>query len=248
MTRPTSHEGPPALTDLMVRYLAQRSDAAAAAVEPSYWEVEPYELATGYRTDPRTAWRAATCLMPAASALTPPPEWANLVQHTVPLWAIPCAWGQFPQRLQQLQPLLVPQPLHQLLLSTEPPALPGFPTLRHWIAQHRVANPVAAACARLLHDWAIAERLLPRDEPNEHAALLWLRGQYHQAVTLWDQTPERPHILFNRGMARLFLDQPAPALPLLRQAAALWGADHPWQPLAQLYAAIAQLRLAATAP
>jgi hypothetical protein len=228
----------------MVRFLAHRSDAASAAVEPSCWEVEPYELATGYRIDPRTAWQAATCLLPHSTALTPPPEWATLVQHSTPLWAIPCAWGLFPQRLQQLPPLLAPQPLQRLLPSAEPPALPGFVTLRHWIAQQPAPAPLAAACARLLHDWDAAEQLLPTDEPNEHAALLWLRGQHLHALTLWDQTAERPHILFNRGMARLFLDQPTQALPLLRQAAALWGADHPWQPLAQLYAAIAQLRLA----
>ncbi|MBA2224977.1 hypothetical protein [Thermogemmata fonticola] len=245
MTRPASHDGPPALTDLMVRFLAQRSDAASAAVELNGWEVEPYELATGYRIDPRAAWQAATCLLPAAPDLAPPPEWPALVQLPVALWAIPCAWGLFPQRLQQLPPLLAAAPLQRLLPASEPPALPGFAALRRWIAQHAAPAPLPAACARLLHDWTAAEQLLPPGEGNELAALHWLRGQHQRALELWDQIPERPHILFNRGMARLFFDQPREALPFLRQAAALWGPDHPWQPLAQLYAAVAQLRLAA---
>lgn len=244
MTRPAWHDGPPALADLMVRFLAQRSDAVSTAVEPSYWEVEPYELATGYRIDPRVAWQAATCLFPAVAELTPPPEWPALVQLPGSLWAIPCAGGLFPQRLQQLQPLLAAAPLQRLLPSAEPPPLPGFAALRRWIAQHRAPALVPAVCARLLHDWTTAEQLLPPGEANELAALLWLRGQPQHALALWDQAPERPPILFNRGMARLFLDQPREALAPLRQAAALWGEDHPWQPLALLYATIAQLRLA----
>ena len=52
--------GQPSLEDLMVRFLAARSDAAAAAVEPSEGEVEPHEVAAGFRVDPRAAWTDAT--------------------------------------------------------------------------------------------------------------------------------------------------------------------------------------------
>lgn len=245
MTRPQPIYGPPTLTELLTRYLAQRSDAAStAAVESNSLEVEPYESASGFRTDPRTAWQAATFLLPAASQLHPlPPEWPQLVHWPATLAAIPCALGEFPQRLRQLQPLLQPAPLSRLLPSTDAPPLPGFAHLRAWIQQHPAPNPLAAALARLLHDWDDAERLLPAGELNERAALLWSRGYAHDALHLWNQADERPHTLFNRALARLFLDQPRDALPLFQQAAALWGADHPWHPLASLYAAIAEIRL-----
>jgi hypothetical protein len=244
MTKPQPAYGPPPLTELLTRYLAQRSDAASAAVESSGPEVEPYETASGFRTDPRTAWQAATCLLPADQRAAPlPPEWAQLVQWPAPIFAVPCVLGEFPQRLRQLQPLLQPTPLARLLPLTDAPPLPGFHQLRAWIQQQTMPHPIAAALARMLHDWPAAERLLLTDDTNERAAWLWARGRPHDALQLWEHTSERPHILFNRGLARLFLDQPAAALPLLRQAAVLWGTDHPWQPLASLYAAVAEIRL-----
>ncbi|MCS7020867.1 MAG: hypothetical protein NZ703_07965 [Gemmataceae bacterium] len=244
MTQPQSVSGPPDVTDLLLRYLVQRSDAAMAAVEWSGPEVEPYETATGFRIDPRTAWQAATAVLPAGATPAPPPEWAGLVQFSAPQWAIPCAVGEFPQRLRHLQPLLQPAPLTRLIPTPDTPALPGFERLRQWIGQQSAPHLLGAALARLLHDWSDAQRLLPADEANEQATLLWARGQPHDALRLWDAIPERPHVLFNRGLARLFLDQPQAALPLFRQAAALWGERHPWQPLAALYAAIAEIRMA----
>src|SRR6476469_1522164 len=61
MARTTANPfGQPSLEDLMVRFLAARSDAASAAVEPSEGEVEPHEVAAGFRVDPRAAWTDAT--------------------------------------------------------------------------------------------------------------------------------------------------------------------------------------------
>jgi hypothetical protein len=61
MTQYSTHSfGQPSLTDLMVRFLATRSDAASgAAVEPAEGEVEPYEVAAGFRVDPRATWTDA---------------------------------------------------------------------------------------------------------------------------------------------------------------------------------------------
>ncbi len=61
MARNTANPfGQPTLEDLMVRFLASRSDAAAAAVETGEGEVEPHEVAAGFRVDPRAAWTDAT--------------------------------------------------------------------------------------------------------------------------------------------------------------------------------------------
>jgi hypothetical protein len=57
---PNNPFGQPTLEDLMVRFLASRSDAAAAAVESGEGEVEPHEVAAGFRVDPRAAWTDAT--------------------------------------------------------------------------------------------------------------------------------------------------------------------------------------------
>src|SRR3954454_17990871 len=106
MTRNTTNPcGQPSLEDLMVRFLASRSDAAAAAVEPGEGEVEPHEVAAGFRVDPRAAWTDATTNIPAAPVQLPP-EWATLVNQPAAAFAVPMAVGNFPQRVRDLQPLL----------------------------------------------------------------------------------------------------------------------------------------------
>ena len=63
---PPNPFGQPTLEDLMVRFLASRSDAACgSAVEPAGGEVEPHEVAAGFRVDPRAAWTDATDVLPA---------------------------------------------------------------------------------------------------------------------------------------------------------------------------------------
>ena len=53
MTRPSTSNvsAQPTIDSLMVRFLATRSDAAAAAVEHYESEVEPHEVAAGFRVD-----------------------------------------------------------------------------------------------------------------------------------------------------------------------------------------------------
>src|SRR5262245_62904707 len=103
MTRPTASNpfAQPTLEDLMVRFLANRSDAAAAAVETGESEVEPHEVAAGFRVDPRAAWLDATAaLLTGGNAPTPvvqpPTEWASLVAQPAPAFAVPMAAGHFP--------------------------------------------------------------------------------------------------------------------------------------------------------
>ena len=96
----------PTLTDLMVRFLATRSDAATmAAVEPASGDVEPYEVAAGFRVDPRAAWTDANAAISLAAASIPS-EWASLVNQPSASFAVAMAAGNFPQRVKDLHPLL----------------------------------------------------------------------------------------------------------------------------------------------
>ena len=84
MTRDNSSNpnGQPTLTDLMVRFLATRSDAATmAAVEPASGDVEPHEVAAGFRVDPRAAWTDAVAAIHAAVSI--PSEWSSLVNQPI---------------------------------------------------------------------------------------------------------------------------------------------------------------------
>src|SRR4051794_25266112 len=98
----------PSLEDLMVRFLGSRSDAACgSAVEPAGGEVEPHEVAAGFRVDPRAAWTDATDALPARPESSKlPTEWASLVGQPAAAFAVAHAAGNFPQRVKDLQPLL----------------------------------------------------------------------------------------------------------------------------------------------
>src|SRR5436305_497961 len=105
MTRNTANaSAQPTLEDLMVRFLASRSDAAAAAVEPGEGEVEPHEVAAGFRVDPRAAWTDATALIspggqaPGSPAVPLPNDWTTIVNQPAPAFAVAMAAGNFPQR------------------------------------------------------------------------------------------------------------------------------------------------------
>src|SRR5438874_13265703 len=100
MTRPNSNPtAQPTIEALMVRFLASRSDAAAAAVEPGEGEVEPHEVAAGFRVDPRAAWTDAIAPLnpgsqtPGSPAVPLPNDWATLVNQPAPALAVSMAAG-----------------------------------------------------------------------------------------------------------------------------------------------------------
>ena len=109
MNRPTASNSSaqPTIDALMVRFLATRSDAAASAVETGESEVEPHEVAAGFRVDPRAAWLDATALITTGGNAPPPAvqlptEWAVLVAQPAAAFAVPMAAGHFPQRVKDL--------------------------------------------------------------------------------------------------------------------------------------------------
>ena len=248
MTRNTANPfGQPSLEDLMVRFLATRSDAAAAAVEPSEGEVEPHEVAAGFRVDPRAAWTDAIVLnaganTPGSPVVPLPPDWASLVNQPGSAFAVAMAAGNFPQRVRDLQPLLTKFNPAELRPSPSQEPVPGLSGLRDWIKKNAAAQPIlAAGIARLIGDFDTAAGLLPKDAANERAALLWHRGSCSEALAAWKAMPDSPEVLFNRGMALLFLGQIAEAKPALTKAIAAIPETSGWNALARLYLAVAEI-------
>lgn len=250
MTRSTATNpsAQPTIESLMVRFLANRSDAATAAVETGESEVEPHEVAHGFRVNPRAAWLDATAqLTTGGNAPSPadplPNEWAALVAQPAAAFAVPMAAGHFPQRVKDLQPLLTKFDPAELRPSGAQDGLPGFSALRGWIAKNGAAKPaVAAGIARTLGDFATADALLSASgSANDRAATLWARGQCADAQAAWDAAPDAPAVLFNRGMARLFLGQIADAKPMLQKAVDAIPEASGWNALAKLYLAVAEI-------
>ena len=248
MTRPNNNTpSQPTLEDLMVRFFATRSDAASAAVELGESEVEPYEVAAGFRVDSRAAWLDATATHTtggnAPPPAVPPTEWAALVAQPAAAFAVPMAAGHFPQRVKDLQPLLAKFNPAELRPSGSQTPTPGLVGLRTWIAKNGSAHPtVAAGIARTLGDFDTAEKLLAgTNTDNERAALLWQRGRCDEALAHWDAATESPAVLFNRGMARLFLGRAVEARASLQKAVDVIPDAIGWHALARLYLAVAEI-------
>jgi hypothetical protein len=246
--------GQPSLEDLMVRFLASRSDASAGAVEHVEGDVEPHEVAAGFRVDPRAAWTDANDALTAArpdqakgSALSPlPTEWATLVAQPSAAFAVAMAAGNFPQRVKDLQPLLSRFDPAELRPSGSQPATPGFAGLRGWAAKQAKTNPLmAAGIARALGDFDLAAERLAAEAgaecENEQAALLWHRGECAVALDAWNALAETPAVLFNRGMAFLFLGKLPEARVALAKAVGVLPEHHGWNALAKLYLALAEI-------
>jgi tetratricopeptide (TPR) repeat protein len=250
MTRPNSNPtAQPTIEALMVRFLANRSDAAATAVETGESEVEPHEVAAGFRVDPRAAWLDAVAPINLGGNAPPPAvqlptEWASLVAQPAAAFAVPMAAGHFPQRVKDLQPLLTKFNPSELRPGGSQAALPGFAGLRNWLAKNGANNPrVVAGIARTLGDFDTAEKFLTglSGAENDRAALLWQQGKCAEALAAWDAMAESPAVQFNRGMARLFLGQIAEARPLLQKAIESIPETSGWHALARLYLAVAEI-------
>lgn len=254
MTRDNSSEsiGQPTLTDLMVRFLATRSDAATmAAVEPASGDVEPHEVAAGFRVDPRTAWTDAIAATHAAAPI--PSEWSSFVNQPSAAFAVAMAAGNFPQRVKDLHPLLKKFDAKELRPKTGQVAvsgLSGLSGLWAWVESESTSAPLlAAGVARSLGDFERAEQILStaKSEPkaahdNELAALLWHRGQCEKALSAWSAMADSPTVHFNRGMALLFTGRTVEARTQLSAAIAGLPEASGWNALARLYLAVAEIQ------
>jgi tetratricopeptide (TPR) repeat protein len=240
---------PPTIDDLMVRFLAHHSDAAAAAVDRVESEVEPHDVTAGFRVDARAAWldAVAACTWGGNAptpAIQPPNDWAALVAQPTAAYALPLAAGHFPQQVKDLQPLLANFRPNELRSRRRATPLPGFHELRTWIAHHGPTWPqLAAGLARLLGDDTTADHWLATapHADNDRAANLWMKGEWEAAAAVWDTLAETPAVLFNRGVARVFLGRFSEAREWLQKAIAAIPDTSGWNALARLYLAVAEI-------
>jgi len=264
MTRTNPESGkfvPPSIAELTVRLLA-RTDAADALAAVAISEVEPHEVAVALRTEPRQAWQEGLAVLKSFVVSAPtdihqPGEWASLIVRRAPVSSLPLALCNFPQQVRDVNPVLQSKDLSELPTAGGE-AAPASTGLRNWANQHirkgtfpqaligcallRAAGDYDAAAAALSGLRGCAPAEWQAAVTNEEAALLWERGECQQAAQLWAGLPENAAVLFNRGMAALFMNKPAQARDNLRKAVANLKDSDPWHHLASLYLALAEMR------
>ncbi|HVS38433.1 MAG TPA: hypothetical protein VMS17_22940 [Gemmataceae bacterium] len=245
----------PALTDLLAEYLHGQTAAQAEGLgfaEPR-GDVEPYEAVPVQPVDPKQAWTDAIAvaeLFGVKATWTPPPEWPPMVANQEPAVALTFCLGNYPQMVRNLHPLLAGGDFGALRTVGAP--APAAPALVEWAQATRghAATLLAAGVLRLARQFDAAAELLRRPVPaewravhaNEEAALAWHRGSPEEAAALWRKQTDSVPVLFNRGMAALFLGDAATARETLNRAAANVPETSAWHHLARLYIAMASVR------
>jgi hypothetical protein len=251
----------PALADLLSRYLQQQGSQLTDQLQP-IGEVVPHEAIPAQPVNARLAWDEAVAVLPCISAAqdrqssAEPPNWAALVAAQEPVAAIAFCVGNYPQLVRELPPLLQSNTL--AALRPLPGRTLGDQDLLDWASTQSKAGNfpqllIALGVLRLSRHFDAAAELQQRhqaDVPaewqaawaNEQAALAWHSGQADTARDLWQAQPDSVPVLFNRGLAALFLDKPAEARPLLKRALAQLTEENGWHHLAALYLALADMR------
>lgn len=259
--QPDHTPGSPPLSDLLFRYLAQRmSDRTAGlAVPEPAGEVVPYDATPVQPIEPRAAWEDALAVLPyygagaAPASLAVPPEWGALVAAHEPALALAFCLGNFPQLVRSFQQLLHADREGSLRPQAGPP-LPA-PALVDWAGRvgregHFPQALLALGCLRLARQFDLLRELaaaVDQSVPsawrgaweNEQAAARWHEGRADEAYALWQAQGEAVPVLFNRGMAALFLRRRTEARSCLARAAAELPEDRAWHHLAQLYLLLA---------
>jgi len=255
---------PPDLAALLSGYLQRQADAHQRGLGTfgASGEVVPYEAGPVQPIDARLAWSeavvAAALFVPDANAHAwkAPPCWPTLVAGHEPTLALALCVGNFPQLVRDLHPILQTTDLTQLRPSGSPASL--VPGLAEWAAEETRKKQfpqmlLAVGTLRLARQFDQAAQLLKVNEAdvpakwqaawaNEKAALAWQQGQRAEARALWNAQEASVPVLFNRGMAALFLGAAAEARPALAQAVAQLPEDEAWYHLGRLYLALAESR------
>jgi hypothetical protein len=254
---------PPAPASLFANYLQSQAAAQAAGLAEAGLgsEVQPYEAGPVQPVDARPAWDAS---LAAAGFLAPhqdikswqpPPHWPSLVAGHDPIAALAFSLCNFPQLARDLRLLLQPEQVASPPNTLEAASVPA---LVDWtdeaVRQRRFPQIVLAVGALRLarHFDRAAEIVATLDSgvpaewramwENEKAALAWHAGHKQEAQSRWQLLPPSAPVWFNRGMAALFLGNPAAAATALQEAARLIPETSPWYHLAQLYLALAGSR------
>jgi len=252
---------PQSVADLFSRYLRRQMAAQAEGLgfaDPD-GQVVPHEAAPVQPADPRLAWEDALAVVRYGSTgVSPvgwevPPDWPSLVAAQEPAIALAFCVGNFPQMVRNVHPMLAGGDLTVLRQSFgRPVSVP--PALLQWANKAR-GYPgilVAAGVLRLARRFDEASALLKSQEDtpaswqalraNEEAALAWHRGQAEEALALWQAQNDIVPVVFNRGMAALFLGLATEAQTALGEAVAQLPDTSAWHHLGHLYLALAVSR------
>jgi hypothetical protein len=235
------------VADLLTRYLERQTESASLGLGfADLGDATPYDAVPIQPVEPRQAWKDALAAAPAANWEVPP-TWPTLVAQQEPAVAIAFALGNYPQIVRHVHPLLSGEPI---ALRQETGQAVSSPELVAWAAKASTdpARLLAAGVLRLARHFDRAAELLASvqdsawsaDRDNEAAALAWHCGQGEEALSMWLALEPTPAVLFNRGMALLFLGRNAEAVgPLTAAVAALPDASA-WHHLASLYLTLAR--------
>jgi len=251
----------PNLAALMKRYLDRQAGSHSAGLAPfdPSSAVLPFEAGPVQPVDPAPAWEAATAAIPFLAAgvdvrsWKAPPDWPQLVAAQKPVVALAFCVGNYPQLMRDLHVILHKANLRDLVpVAGRPLAVSGvdewarqvdlkkhFPSMLLALASLRLAKQFDRATAYLTeHDKNIPAEWRSLWS-NETAALAWHSGKAEDALKQWQaQEPSVP-VLFNRGMAALFLGAPGDAKAPLSQAVAELPEAGAWHHLGRLYLALA---------
>ncbi len=263
-SNPGQNKGQPSLSELLSGYLQRQTQDHAeglASVAVS-GEVEPYEAGPVQPIDARPAWEEAVAVItqmkaPGGKTWKAPPAWPQLVAAHAPAFDLALSLGNFPQLVRNLGPLLSAKDLAELRTRTHHQT-PEAPALTSWAEQVSASGEfptliLVVGALRLARQFDLAAHLIARHDgavpaswrpvwDNEKAALAWHRGEVEDARRLWRAQPESAPVLFNRGMAALFTNQPAEARDLLSRAVAQLPEASAWHHLARLYLTLAEAR------
>jgi tetratricopeptide (TPR) repeat protein len=244
------------LAELFTRYLQRQADAQAQGLgfaEPS-GEVTPYEAVPVQPVDPALAFRETLEVrrffpVAARGSWAAPPDWPAVVAAHEPEVSVAFCLGNFPQLVRNLHPLLADSPSAVRVNVGRPVSVPA---LLDWTEKAREphARLLAAGALRLARQFELAGKLLSQVtdkawqalRANEEASLAWHRGQTEDAFRMWQAQESSLPVLFNRGMAALFLGQTGAAREALEQAAAGLPETSSWHHLARLYRTLAETR------
>jgi tetratricopeptide (TPR) repeat protein len=254
----------PAISELLAGYLRQqisRQAAGLAGVE-STGEVVPFDAIPVQPVDAALAWSeaVAVALHFQPESQTPtwpvPPDWAAMVSSQEPVAALALSFGNYPQMVRSLHTLLHATDLRALLPAGEASAPPA-PGVREWAAASTRGRPfpqvlLAVGVLRLNRQFDAAAELLERHKAeapspwqaawaNEEAALAWHQGRVQEAANLWQKQAASLPVLFNRGMAALFLGNSAEARPVLTEAVEQLPEESGWSHLGRLYLVLAEM-------
>lgn len=247
--------GQPKLGDLLARYLQRQTEAQQAGLATfNPGDVTPYEAGPVQPIDPKLAWDEASLALAAEKPQTPP-GWPQLVAGHEPVVAVAFAAGNFPQLMRNFHTIL-----HKANLADLRPQAgraTTAPGLEEWADKAAAAKGkpaqiiMALGALRLAKQFEQAERFVARVDgsipashraawENEKAALAWHKGESEKARDLWYAQAESLPVLFNRGMADLFLGRTESAVQALSRVVAQLPESSAWHHLAHLYLTLAQ--------